>query len=187
MRRLFARLIKVSAVMSIAVAVGGYVVASWVFASDQASAYSVVPPVQPVVVETSFAPPKSRWGVGHRGVDLSAAVGQEVKAIADGVVIYAADLAGRPVISIKHGFVRSTYEPVIASVRVGHLVASGQTIGYLAAGHPSCLKSCLHFSVKTDDGYLHPLMVLGEYRFPVLRPVHGWPNGAHNTSSYARG
>jgi len=187
MRRLFARLIKVSAVMSIAVAGGGCVVASWVFASDQANAYSVKPPVQPVVVETGFAPPASRWGVGHRGVDLSAAVGQEVKAIADGVVIYAADLARRPVISIKHGFVRSTYEPVIASVGVGQLVASGQKIGYLAAGHPSCLKTCLHFGVKTDDGYLHPLMVLGKYRYPVLRPVHGWPDGAHNTASYARG
>jgi len=183
----FARLINVSAVVAITVAVGGCIGAIWAFASGPVNAYPVVPPVQPVVVETSFAPPKSRWGVGHRGVDLSASVGQEVKAIADGVVIYAADLAGRPVISIKHGFVRSTYEPAIASVRVGQLVASGQTIGYLAAGHPSCLKSCLHFGVKTDSGYLHPLMVLGEYRFPVLRPVHGWPDGAHNTSSYARG
>jgi murein DD-endopeptidase MepM/ murein hydrolase activator NlpD len=137
---------------------------------DRAAAYSVVPPVSPVVVETAFAPPLSRWGVGHRGVDLSAAVGQEIKTIADGVVIYAADLAGRPVISIKHGFVRSTYEPVAALVRSGQWVTSGQPIGLLVAGHKSCPKGCLHFGVKTDDGYLHPLMVLGEYRYPVLRP-----------------
>jgi murein DD-endopeptidase MepM/ murein hydrolase activator NlpD len=148
----------------------GFGCVTYLAMAGQAAAYSVVPPVSPVVVETAFAPPLSRWGVGHRGVDLSAAVGQDIKAIADGVVIYAADLAGRPIISIKHGFVRSTYEPVTALVRSGQWVTGGQPIGLLVAGHKSCPKGCLHFGVKTDDGYLHPLMLLGEYRYPVLRP-----------------
>ena len=53
-----------------------------------------------------------------------------------GVVVFAGPLAGRGVVSIEHaGGLRTTYEPVTASVTAGASVAAGQPIGTLEAGH----------------------------------------------------
>src|SRR4051812_3710912 len=56
----------------------------------------------PPVVTRPFAPPPRPWLPGHRGVDLAAGPGTEVRAAAAGVVIFAGELAGRPVVSIAH-------------------------------------------------------------------------------------
>src|SRR3954468_3215546 len=72
----------------------------------------------PTVVRP-FAPPAARYGAGHRGVDLAAAAGTPVPAAGAGVVGYAGLLAGRGVVTVVHGSLRTTYEPVAALVRTG--------------------------------------------------------------------
>ncbi|MFD4292732.1 M23 family metallopeptidase [Rhodococcus sp. NPDC058505] len=127
---------------------------------------------RPIVV-TPFDPPARDWLAGHRGVDLSAAAGQPVLAAGDGVVAFAGEVAGKPVVSVDHrGGLRTTYEPVLASVRVGQRVARGAGLGTLAAGHPGCPGSCLHWGVRRGrDVYLDPLALLrpGPVR---LKPLH---------------
>ena len=77
----------------------------------------VLPVPPPPIVLTAFAPPANRYGAGHRGVDLAVAAGSEIRSAGTGVVVFAADLAGRGVVSIEHaGGLRTTYEPVAASV-----------------------------------------------------------------------
>ena len=68
-------------------------------------------------------------------------------AAAAGTVVFAGELAGRPLISIAHpGGLRTTYEPVDAAVRVGQLVDAGSAVGRLRAGHPGCgAAACLHW------------------------------------------
>src|SRR5690606_20733419 len=68
-------------------------------------------------VERRFDPPSHPWGAGHRGVDLAGAVGQPVRSAGTGVVVYAGLLAGRGVVSVSHGALRTTYEPVAPTVR----------------------------------------------------------------------
>ena len=54
-------------------------------------------------------------------------------------VVFAGMLAGRPVVSLAHpGGLHTSYEPVLAAVRVGQPVTAGTAIGELAAGHPGC-------------------------------------------------
>ena len=66
------------------------------------------------------------WNRGHRGVDLAGAPGQPVYAAAAGTVVFAGELAGRPLVSIAHpGGLRTSYEPVSAAVRAGQLVDAG--------------------------------------------------------------
>ena len=49
------------------------------------------------------------------------------------------ELAGRGVVSIEHeGGLRTTYEPVTATVRAGRDVTAGELIGVLQPGHPGC-------------------------------------------------
>ena len=71
------------------------------------------------VVQRGFTPPDVVWGSGHRGVDLVAKSGEAVLSAASGTVAFAGSIAGKPVVSIDHGSVRTTYEPVITTLRVG--------------------------------------------------------------------
>lgn len=107
---------------------------------------------------TSFDPPPEPWLAGHRGVDLAGTVGDPVAAAAAGTVTYAGMLAGRGVVVVSHGALRTTYEPITATVRVGQLVDAGSTIGHLQPGHASCAPaSCLHWGLRRGEEYLDPL------------------------------
>ncbi len=115
----------------------------------------------PGPVLTGFAPPDVTWGAGHRGVDLAGRPGETVVAAADGVVTFAASLAGRGVVVVEHGRLRTTYEPVVATVEVGSAVRAARPIGRLQAGHPSCpATTCLHWALREGDAYLDPMLLL---------------------------
>lgn len=107
-------------------------------------------PLQPrPPVERPFDPPESDFGSGHRGVDLRAEPGQEVRAAGAGYVVFADDLADRGVVSIEHDAVRTTYEPVRPSVERGDRVRTGQVIGTVATGHDGCPRAaCLHWGAR---------------------------------------
>ncbi|MBP8918404.1 MAG: M23 family metallopeptidase [Micropruina sp.] len=122
--------------------------------APQGRAFGSVRPVPGPVVRP-FDPPDQDWLPGHRGVDLAAAVGSAVRAAAAGRVSVAQVIAGRGVVTIVHGELRTTYEPVEATVTVGQNVAAGDVIGRLQAGH--CAEGCLHFGLKRGDTYLDPL------------------------------
>ncbi len=120
------------------------------------------PVAAPLRVVRDFAPPQNRYGRGHRGVDLAAGPGTAVRVSAPGVVLWAGPLAGRGVVSVRHGALRSTYEPVSARVSAGDEVAAGTVIGVLQAGHPGCpAEACLHWGLRTDDRYFDPFLLLG--------------------------
>ena len=121
-----------------------------------------------------FDPPAQPWLIGHRGVDLAAAVGEPVLSARTGTVLFAGLVGGVPVVSVDHGDgLRSTYQPVTASVAVGDFVQAGQKIGVIAdGGH--CAVSCLHLGARRGDAYLEPLTALG--LMPVLLPLHAENN-----------
>ncbi|WIK65306.1 M23 family metallopeptidase [Gleimia hominis] len=127
-----------------------------------------IPPVpRPLNVGRRFDPPAKRWLPGHRGVDLCPPLGTAVRAPRAGRVVYAADLAGRPVISIEHeDGLHSTLEPVEATVSKGQTVEQGTVVGTLVSGHDN---DCLHFGVRKDkDTYLDPLLLINPRA--VLKP-----------------
>ena len=114
----------------------------------------------------AFSGPELRWQAGHRGVDLAGAPGQAVYSAAAGTVVFAGELAGRPVVSVAHpGGLRTTYEPVQAAIGAGSVVAAGALLGTLAAGHPGC-SSCLHWGAMWGPAsradYVDPLALLAD-------------------------
>jgi murein DD-endopeptidase MepM/ murein hydrolase activator NlpD len=126
----------------------------------------------------AFDAPTPNWQRGHRGVDLAGLLDQPVYAAARGTVVFAGDLAGRPVVSVAHpGGLRTSYEPVTAVVRRGQLVAAGSPLGRLAAGHDGCsAPACLHWGAMwgpaADAAYVDPLGLL--VTTPIrLKPLHG--------------
>jgi len=127
-------------------------------------------PVAPPQVVRRFDPPPQPWLAGHRGVDLAAAPGAEVHAAGGGTVSFAGSVAGRGVVSVVHaGGLRTTYEPVTATVHTGEAVTAGQSLGALEAGHPGCpVAACLHWGLRRGEQYLDPLALLGLGRVRLL-------------------
>lgn len=119
-----------------------------------------------------FDPPATPYGPGHRGVDLGGSPGQSVRAAGGGTIGYAAPLAGRGVVTVLHsGGLRTTYEPVTASVAVGQSVLVGQPIGTLQAGHRDCpVAACLHWGLLRGEVYLNPMSLLSPGPIRLLPP-----------------
>jgi murein DD-endopeptidase MepM/ murein hydrolase activator NlpD len=130
--------------------------------TEQTPTARAQPPLPaPVTVAVPFRAPTTRYTAGHRGVDLVAEPGAEIYSPTDGVITFAGDVAGRGVVVIRHGDLRSTLEPVIPAVAAGDAVAAGALVGVVEAGHAPCLPgTCLHWGVRVNDEYVDPMLLL---------------------------
>lgn len=116
-----------------------------------------------------FEPPPKPWLPGHRGVDLAGSPGQPILSATPGTITYAGQLAGRGVIAVTHGQLRTTYEPVIPSAKVGTSVRPGQQLGHLSAAGSHCSPAtCLHWGLLKGKTYLDPLSLLPSHPVRLL-------------------
>lgn len=123
-------------------------------------------------VVSPFDAPTSRWGPGHRGLDLAARPGAQVRAVAAGVVTHRGRVAGRGTITVTHrDGIRSTYEPVTSTLTRGDAVARGEPIGRVGEEPGHCEPAaCLHLGALRGRDYLDPLPFFGGVRV-ILLPV----------------
>lgn len=137
----------------------------------------VLPTDGPPVVRRPFQPPPVDWRPGHRGVDLAGRPGEPVRAAGAGTVTFAGVLAGRGVVTVQHGPLRTTYEPVTPAVGVGARVALGQVLGHLARGHgaPRPGEALLHWGLRRGEAYFDPMSLL---RASPPRLLPHWSRGA---------
>ncbi|MGV9991897.1 murein hydrolase activator EnvC family protein [Streptomyces sp. NPDC003374] len=131
-----------------------------------------------------WEPPATVYGPGHRGVDLGAAPGAPVRAVAPGRVSFAGEVAGRGVVSVELAGtgeppLRTTYEPVRASVAEGDEVTAGEAVGTVQAAGSHCGGACVHWGLLRARTYLNPLLLLPPWLLnggpPRLLPVLGVP------------
>ena len=134
-------------------------------------------PLQPAPsVLRGFHPPEQRWLAGHRGVDLAATPGQVVHATGGGVVVFAGGVVDRGVVVVSHGVLRTTYEPVNASVRRGDSISRGSVLGTVQAASAHCPgATCLHWGLLRGRDYLNPMILLNPGPVHLL-PL--WPGAA---------
>ncbi|MGI5190587.1 M23 family metallopeptidase [Promicromonospora sp. CA-289599] len=123
----------------------------------------------PSGVVRPFDAPEHEWGAGHRGVDLVAPEGSGVRSPGPGVVTFAGQVARRGVVVVTHpDGLRTSLEPVAASVPVGTAVAAGSAIGLVESSRADggttpnhCEpRSCVHWGVRRGERYLDPLSLL---------------------------
>lgn len=137
-----------------------------------------VPPVIPLRVVAPFETPVSRYGAGHRGIDVAADTDQPVASITSGRIGFSGSIAGKAVVTVLIADGRRvTYEPVISELASGTPVRAGQLIGTVAprgghcGGSPQPNRSgCLHIGLLRGDEYLDPMSLLR--RPAVLKPLN---------------
>jgi len=97
-----------------------------------------------------------------------------VRSAAAGVVAFAGRVAGRGVVSVDHpGGLRTSYEPVTATVAQGDQVGAGAVLGRLESVASHCPPAaCLHWGLRRGGTYLDPRSLLGAVRVRLL-PVWG--------------
>ncbi len=139
-----------------------------------------VPPLDREVADLGvlapFDPPEHDWLPGHRGVDLAAAPAETVRSPAPGVVSFTGPVAGRDVVVVLHDDgLRTSLEPVTASVGRGERVTSGSVLGTVQAAESAagshCAATCVHWGVRRGERYLDPLALLGDRPPIVLLPL----------------
>jgi len=146
----------------------------------------IVPVAKPKLVR-QFLQPSTDWSAGHRGVDYLVTLGEQVFAPHEGEISFSGLVVNRSVVSIRHenGLVTSV-EPICPIVVADDLVKTGQVIGTVCFPdnyRSHCgLDTCLHFSMRTPNGYLSPLVKLGGLSPSRLKPWGGLncslPSGA---------
>ena len=119
-----------------------------------------------------FDPPATRFGPGHRGVDLEADPGELVRAAMSGTVTFAGEVAGTGWVTVDHGGgLDTTYGPIArARVRRGGRVRTGQVLGRLAddADH-------LDWGARHNEEYIDPLGLLGPWEVTLIHPDEDVP------------
>ncbi|PPI00633.1 peptidase M23 [Rathayibacter sp. AY1D1] len=128
-------------------------------------------PVAGFSVVEPWGAPAHRYAPGHRGIDLAAAAGQPVVAVAAGTVSFSGRVVDRSVVSIVHadGLV-STVEPVDGSVTAGQVLTAGQPVGAVGAGG-HCDGRCVHLGVREGGDYVSPMRFFGGIPRAVLLPM----------------
>lgn len=123
-------------------------------------------------LKRGYLAPVSEYAAGHRGVDLELELGSEVFSPVNGNVSFNDKLVDRQVLTITSDDGRKySFEPVCSVLTVGLRVVIGDAIGSHCEPDPTYeyhCANCVHYSVRTEFGYLSPLYVLGKLQPSVL-------------------
>ena len=139
-----------------------------------------VPLEQPVHLINPFFQPNSDYSAGHRGIDYRVTLGQTVLAPTDATVWFVGKVVDRSVLSLRTTSGELVaFEPVCTDLQPGDRVAVGQPIARVCAPDSTYRQHCdqqlcLHFSLRTAEGYLSPIVRIGGFSPTVLLPQ--WSN-----------
>lgn len=132
-------------------------------------------------VITPYKNGSDRYAAGqHRGLDIAAPAGTQVRAIVDGRVTFAGTLpdGGRTVTvrSADGSYLISDLHLASRAVERGESIAAGQALGTVGTtGRRSASQPHLHLSVRraSDRAYLDPMTLLGPPRVakPAQKPA----------------
>lgn len=105
-------------------------------------------PVRAPEIVRSFDKPEHNWNPGHRGVDLRAVPGDELLAPADGVISFVGRVAGKSVVSIRHGALTSMFEPAVSNKDIGARLNRGEAFASVQGESDHCKEHCVHWGIK---------------------------------------
>lgn len=126
----------------------------------------------PGAVAEPFAVPRSRYGAGHRGVDLVAPPGAPVLAAGAGTVTFAGTVAGTLHVVVDHGdgVVTSVSFLATVAVRRGQRVTRGQALGTAGGSGPEHAVGVVHLGLRVHGTYVDPMRLFAPV--DLARAIH---------------
>jgi murein DD-endopeptidase MepM/ murein hydrolase activator NlpD len=126
-------------------------------------------PVNGTVVQ-NFRPPPCHYCAGHRGVTVAVQEGSPVRAISDGVISFAGDVAGTtyvvlqftPDLRLTYGRLRDRESSSGVAMETGDQVIRGQILGHT--------RSVVYLGVRRGIEALNPLPYVGARRGQLVAP-----------------
>ena len=120
-------------------------------------------PVANQQVVSPFDAPPQPWAPGHRGIDLQSVPGTKLMAPANGVIHFVGTVAGKSVVSIRHGTLISTFEPAQTELTKGATIKAGEVFAKVAGGSDHCGTQCVHWGLKSGaQEYIDPEQMVGK-------------------------
>jgi hypothetical protein len=120
----------------------------------------------------NFYLPATKWGSGHRGIDMQLVRSEVLTSPFDGTVHFKGKVVNRDVLTLRSpSGLLASFEPLCSELTVGEEVKEGQAIGKLCEGYAdyeSHCENCIHFSVRSDYGYLNPLLFVSSIKPNVI-------------------
>jgi murein DD-endopeptidase MepM/ murein hydrolase activator NlpD len=113
----------------------------------------------PGTVVRPFAPPRTRFGPGHLGVDLAAAPGTPVRAAGSGIVEFAGVVGNARHVVVRHaGSLRTSYSFLRSiAVRGGERVTGGAVLGTTGGTGENHAGQVLHLGLRVGDAFVDPM------------------------------
>ena len=110
--------------------------------------------------DSEYLAPETDYGPGHRGVDLALELDAKIKAPVSGRIAFADLVVDRPVVTIRaeSGYL-ATFEPACTDLKLGDWVTVGSEFAWHCSpkiDYEYHCKSCVHFSARSQYGYLSP-------------------------------
>ena len=142
-----------------------------------AGAPTYTPPVDAPVADT-FRLPDGPYGAGNRGLEYATSPGDPVRAIGDGLVVFAGPVAGNLAVTVLHlDGLRSSYSYLAeVLVDVGQRVGQGEVLGWAGA--------MFHLGVRAGGTYVDPATLFrptSVHLVPVDQPGTTTPEAAART------
>ena len=105
---------------------------------------------------------------GHRGIDLADMTQELIRSPFAGKVSFSGIVFSRSVVTIRsESGLLASLEPVCANVSQGQEVSAGEVVGSWCQpdeDYQQHCEGCVHFSVRSQRGYLNPLLFYGLVR-----------------------
>lgn len=119
-------------------------------------------------LERDYLAPVSEYAAGHRGVDLRIDPGSELLSPVDGIITFEDEVVDRGVVTVSGDDGKKySFEPACTEKLIGSSVQRGEVFAIHctpSASYQYHCESCVHFSVRSEYGYLSPLYLLGKLR-----------------------
>ena len=117
-------------------------------------------------LERDYLAPVSGYAAGHRGIDFTVELDSELLSPINGIITFADKLVDRNVVTVTSDTGKKfSFEPACAIAGLGTKVSMGQVVARHCSpdsNYKYHCESCVHFSVRSQFGYLSPLYMLAK-------------------------
>ena len=116
-------------------------------------------------IQHQYVAPVSEYAAGHRGIDFVLPMNGSIQSPVSGTIHFKGLVVDRDVVTIqsRDGKLFS-FEPACTQLEVGHKVLKGEFFATHCSPERSFryhCESCVHYSVRTNFGYLSPMYFYG--------------------------